>query len=533
MVRINVKEIEEKARESFERAWLETAELLKGKGVLGSERDICKGRSHVVMDVVERFRQVFLELGFIEVINPLVVEEIDVYKQYGLEAPAILDRCYYLASLPRPDVGLSTDKIEQMKALGVALDDERVRRLQTVLHDYKKGRVSGDDLVEKVAEALLVEDTLSMKILDEVFPEFKELKPQASNLILRSHMTSAWFQTLSVLQHKLRHPIKLFSVGIRVRREQQEDSTHLRVHFGASSVILDEEVSVEDGKLLATKILSSFGFSELKFKQKEVTAKYYAPKTEYEVFGYNEKLGWVELANFGLYSPVALARYGIEYPVLNLGIGVERVVAALYGFSDIREVEYPQFYGEWKLSDGELASMIYVDKKPFERLGFKIADSIVKCIEDNKDAPSPCEIVAFDGEAYGKKVRVMVYEHDPGVKLVGPAAFNVVYVVDGNVVGIPPKGMDDVEIVRMARERGISTGIRYLDAIASLCAYEIIKALKQGDKEVNVRIRIAKQLSDVNLGIEDVALNYISSKRKRIDIRGPVFIGVKAAIQDE
>jgi len=346
-------------------------------------------------------------------------------------------------------------------------------------------------------------------------------------------MTSAWFQTLSALQYKLRHPIKLFSVGIRVRREQQEDPTHLRAHFGASSVILDEEVSVEDGKFLAQKILSGFGFTELKFKQKDVTAKYYAPKTEYEVFGFSKKLGWIELANFGLYSPVALAKYGIEYPVLNLGIGVERVAAALYGFSDIRELEYPQFYGEWKLSDGELASMIHVDKKPAKRVGLTIADLIVKCIEKNKEMSSPCEIQVFDDEIYGKKVKVIVYEHDPGVKLVGPAAFNVVYVIDGNIVGIPPQGMDDIEIVKKARERGISTGIRYVDSIALLCAHEIVEAAKQGKKEVNIRIRIVKQLSDINLRLEEPALNYISSMKKRIDIRGPVFVGVKAAIEVE
>jgi O-phosphoseryl-tRNA(Cys) synthetase len=37
---------------------------------------------------------------------------------------------------------------------------------------------------------------------------------------------------------------------------------------------------------------------------------------------------------------------------------------------------------------------------------------------------------------------------------------------------------------------------------------------------------MVKQLSDINLSLSDVALRYITSKRGRIDIRGPVFIGI-------
>jgi O-phosphoseryl-tRNA synthetase len=99
-----------------------------------------------------------------------------------------------------------------------------------------------------------------------------------------------------------------------------------------------------------------------------VTAKYYAPGTEYEVFARSEKAGWVELMDYGLYSPVALARYGIERPVLNIGMGVERIAMLLNGYSDIREMAYPQFYGEWVLSDAALARQVsFIEEHPRRR----------------------------------------------------------------------------------------------------------------------------------------------------------------------
>ncbi|HDI46637.1 MAG TPA: O-phosphoserine--tRNA ligase [Candidatus Methanomethylia archaeon] len=530
MPRFNIKEILKKAEEDFEKAWLETRSLLTGKGVLHELPAPSPGSSHVLYDVIQRFREVFMEMGFEEVVNPMIVEESDIFKQYGHEAPAILDRCYYLAVLPRPDVGMSKEKVEALKKLGISVEDSHITALQKVLHQYKKGAIDGDDLVEEIAKALKVNDATATKVLNEVFPEFRKLEPQPTKLMLRSHMTSAWFLTLAALQRRKPHPIKLFSVGPRIRREQREDETHLRVHHAASSVILDEEVSIEDGRILSEYVLRRFGFEKIKVVKKEVTAKYYAPGTEYEVFICKDGFGWVEVVDFGLYSPIALARYGIEYPVLNAGIGVERVAALLQGIKDVRELVYPQFYGEWVMSDWELASYIYIEKAPATKEGEAIARAIVKCIEEHSEASSPCSFTAYKGSLLGKEVEVEVYEHDPGVKLVGPAAFNVIYVYDGNILGIPPKGLEEIPLVREAREKGVSTGIRYLDAVAAYAAALIEDAALKGEPQVDLRVRIAKRPSDVNIRIAEIAERYVTGRNRRIDVRGPVFIGVRAKL---
>jgi len=535
MVRLPVKDILAKSKENFEEAWIAYGKLiptkrLKPKDILGCGI----GKPHPVYEVCEKLRQAFLNLGFEEIVNPLIVEEEDVKKQYGPEALAILDRCYYLAVLPRPDVGLSKERVEELKKYVADLTLDKVQRLQQVLHGYKKGQIASDDLIEEMSKALGVEDTVATRILREVFPEFRDLRPEPTNLTLRSHMTTSWFLTVAALQHKRPKPIKLFSVDVRIRREQREDETHLRAHRAASCVVVDEDVVPDDGRDIAQAVLESLGFKEFKEVRKPVTAKYYAPGTEYELYvRFNGD--WIEVANYGIYSPVALANYEIEYPVLNVGIGVERVAMALYGYKDVRELVYPQFYGKWLLSDCEIAKQISLQHKPETQVGWQLVEAIVKAFEQYADAPSPCEFKVYDGELFGRHVEVSVYERDPGVKLAGPAAFNEIVVYDGNVIGIPPSHVQAITspLIEEARLRGYRTGIRYVDAFAALAAAKIEAACLAGASEVDIRVRMVKLPSDINIEVAEVARRYISENRKTIDVRGPAFLAVKARMSEK
>jgi O-phosphoseryl-tRNA synthetase len=90
-----------------------------------------------------QLRQAYLLLGFQETINPLFIEEDHVYRQFGPEAPAVLDRCFYLAGLPRPDIGISMDKIAQIEGMDVPLDEDKIQGLKEVFRSYKKGTPAG------------------------------------------------------------------------------------------------------------------------------------------------------------------------------------------------------------------------------------------------------------------------------------------------------------------------------------------------------------------------------------------------------
>jgi O-phosphoseryl-tRNA synthetase len=123
------KKIAKQAKEDFEKAWLETSDLLpdgkEGKGPMYEKS--AAGKSHVLFDVVQKLRKAYLDLGFDEVINPVFLEDKEIKRQFGPEAAAVLDRCYYLAGLPRPDVGLSDEKIKAIGGLVAKVDKEKLQ----------------------------------------------------------------------------------------------------------------------------------------------------------------------------------------------------------------------------------------------------------------------------------------------------------------------------------------------------------------------------------------------------------------------
>jgi len=523
--------LERVRKEGFEKIWKESSSLIpkpsKSLNLLSGRR----GAPHPIYELRQKLRARFLDLGFDEVFNQVIVEENEIYRQYGPEAPIILDRCYYLAALPRPDIGLSKAKCEKIESLGVKLTDSKISALKKVLREYKKGRIESDDLIESISDALNISDDLATRVTSQVFPEFSALKPEPSRLTLRSHMTSAWFLTLQALQHREELPLKLFSVDIRFRREQREDPTHLRVHHSASCVVMNDELDVEEGEKITRALLEPLGFQNFKFVKKKVTSKYYAPGMEYEGFVYNPSLKeWVEVVDYGIYSPIALARYGLEYPVLNVGLGVERLAMILYNESDVRRLVYPQFYTKLVLTDQEIARAIRFGIEPVTKEGKELREKIVSEALKHKDAVGPCEFIIYEGEILGRKVRVYIYENEEGATLLGAAAENHIFVYNGNIIGAPLRGMDDAPLIREAREKGICTNIRYIDGIASFAAAKIEEALKMRLKTVNVRVRMVRRLSDINLELSEITRRFITNRKKRINVTGPLFLGVRAEI---
>jgi O-phosphoseryl-tRNA synthetase len=251
------------------------------------------------------------------------------------------------------------------------------------------------------------------------------------------------------------------------------------------------------------------------------------PETQTEVFCYHPHIGWVELATFGIYSPTALAQYDIPYPVMNLGLGVERLAMIVNEEDDVRALVFPQFYAPLELSDRELAGLVSVERTPRTLEGEEIAKSIVRVCEANGDAESPCEFLAYTGTLFEQQtVEVWVTEPEENTRLCGPAALNELVAFDGSLLGLPR-----TKRWEKAFEEGVSTNIRYLDAFAALAASEIEEAAKTGaiDKdEVEVKVKIVRSGADINIKIDDLAMRYVTSTAKKIDIRGPVFLTVVA-----
>ena len=499
-MKLNIKKIKEDAKKDFEKTWVDTAKLLPRKTEVKIKK--ARGAEHIFRKTVEQMREIFLDMGFDETENLTILPKEDVYREYGPEAAAILDRVFYLAKLPRPDIGLSKEKVSQIKGLIGKFNETK---LKEIFRDYKKGKIESDDLVEEMVRQMKIKTEQATSIIS-LFPEFKKLKPKITDLTLRSHITATWYHTLAAIQNKKDFPVALFSLGLRYRNEQKEDSNHLRVHNSASIVIMDPKMSMEAGEKIVKQIIKKLGFKGVKFVKKRATSKYYAAEQEKEVFvKHNNK--WLELGDIGMYSLISLANFGIEYPVFNVGFGIERIAMVLENYNDIREMMYPQFYSSGKFSDETIANSIYIIEKPKTGKGKDIAKAIKNIAKRYKDKIAPVEFIAWEGKVNNRKVKVKIIEPEHGKRLIGPAGFNKIIVKDNNIIGNDKAGP-------------VVAKYDYMDGVANKIASDI----ESKKKSFEYRVRAIRSLHDINLGIPKDVKNYIKANHKKIDIKGPMFM---------
>lgn len=499
MAEFDVSSIRNRAKADFSETWLATADLLPRDTTVSLPSS---GRSHPVRDLMQRSREILLARGFDEAENLTILSDADVTRQYGPEALVILDRAFYLAHLPRPEIGVSAQRASHVASI-VGRPVE-VEELGAILRSYKRGDIEADDLIDALMKRLNIEDTQATEIINKVFPELYQLKPVPTDKTLRSHMTATWFHTLAALQDKATLPIALFAVGPRYRNEQREDAHHLRVHHSASIAIMDPQMSLKAGRDITSKILCDYGFEDTRFETKSATSKYYAPGFEEEVF-VKYRGQWLEVADIGMYSPVALSNFEIRYPVFNAGMGIERLAMILHGADDIRRLVYPQF-SVVDFSDKDIAESLTFISEPKTDRGLKIASAIEGSARKHKDAPSPCEFVAFRDN----RVEVKLVEREEGKKLVGPAGFNEICVGDGTIYS-------DLE------PSGTYTGLNYMRAISMAAA----AVAEDATEVIEFHVKMIRHLSDLNLELPDAVRHHIERQQKKIRVGGGVFVTVE------
>jgi O-phosphoseryl-tRNA synthetase len=507
-MKFNPHDIKKSAKSDFRKAWLETKTLIPSDGgsYIGGT-----GNTHIMHELIAKVREIFLGLGFDEIENQVFIPEEDVYKQYGPEAPVILDRCYYLGGLTRPDIGLGADKITEVKTVS-EIDTEK---LKSIFRRYRESEIEGDNVLETMVGELKISTDEAAKILD-LFPEFKDITPVCGKMTLRSHMTAAWFPTISAMKDDA--PLKLFSVGLRFRREQKVDASHLRAHYGGSCIIMGEDISLSAGRKITEEILNALDFGDVRFVKKSATSNYYAPDTEYEVYS-----GDIEVADIGMYSPVALSQYDIGYNVFNLGFGLERILMVKNKIGDVREVLYPQFYQKKTYSDLELAQEINMLNIPETIAGKALAKALKKTFKEYGQYESPCSFLAYDGNFMEKKIKVSAVENEEKSRLCGPAAFNDIYAFKAGVYGLPKDVKKIKQDVKNIVDEGVKADIEFIDAVTNQLAYGIEQKVKSGDVEGMVQVKMAKTAAEANISVSNRARRFIESKNMPISIKGPIF----------
>ena len=523
LVKFDIIDLLESSKEDYEKTWRDAAGLLEKEGRKFS-LDTSKGRAHPIYEFISEARQALISLGFEELVLPIFVDEDEIYKEYGSEAALILDRLFYLAELPRPDIGISSKKIEAIKKILPKF--KRIDLLQALFKDYKKGTVEADDFIEEMAARLSIDPSDAALVIDKVFPEFKKLKPIPTKRTLRSHTTALWFPVLGALVGRSPLPLQLFHAGLKFRREQNLDATHLYESNTLSIVVCTKEITLEDCKIIAKQICKKLGFTDAEFDVKSATGKYYAPSMEFEVFVKHEETGeWLEIGDGGFYSPISCAKYDIPYPVFNIGFGIERITMIRTGAVDIRELVYPYFYSSMEFSDDDIANGMKYYNIPETETGNTIANAILRVISEHGDDPAPCEYSVGEFTVDGKAIEISIFEEEDGVNLVSKATYNEIFVDNGQIdcyessKGTPP-------------ETAVLTEIRFVDGVVKDFAWRVESMVHKGKQEIMKQYKMVKKASDVNVIVDPAILRYITDNQKKISIRGPLFVNLRAKIKD-
>nr|MDO8086854.1 O-phosphoserine--tRNA ligase [Candidatus Sigynarchaeum springense] len=518
MVKFDTNSLLEAAKRNYERAWNESAKLLEKDGTKFT-LDPARGSAHPIYSFIQDARHALISLGFEEIVLPIFVDEDEIYKEYGPEAALITDRIFYTAELPRPDIGISQKKMDHIKLLVPKFDKFDV--LQKLFKAYKKNEIEADDFLDEMVKQLGVSPSEAADIIDKVFPEFKNIQPVPSKRTLRSHTTALWFPVLGALQGKKPLPIQLFHVGLKFRREQKLDARHLYESHTMSLVICHDNITLQDCMDISRTICKKIGFQDAKFEIKKTTGKYYAPGMEFEIFVKHENDGdWLEIGDGGFYSPISCAKYGILHPTFNIGFGIERIAMIKTGCVDIRQLAYPYFYAPSSFSDKEIIPLIRVANKPSTDDGKAIIAAVVATIKEHGQDPSPCTALVGNFAIDGKKVQVQLWQQEKGVKLVSKALYNEIYVKDGEIncfessAGSLPDG-------------ATSTGIKFVDAIASDIAFQAEQLAKATGKEIILQYKMVKKAADVNITIDPAVVRFITDKQRKIKINGPVFVNAR------
>jgi len=245
---------------------------------------------HPLQQVIQRAREIFLEMGFTEIRGPLVETAFwnfdALFQPQDHPAREMMDT-FYLAN---PKAG--------------GLPKKSV--VDSVAKTHENGWITGSKGWG-----------------------YKWSPEEAKRLVLRTHTTAETIKHLS--KHK-KPPIKVFSVD-RVYRNEQVTYIHTAEFHQIEGIVVDKGVTLRDLMGTLKTFYARFGLKKVKFWP------CYFPYTEpsAEATVYVPKLKrWIELCGMGMFRPEVLAPMGIKYPVLAWGGGLERLAMLELGLDDIR-----------------------------------------------------------------------------------------------------------------------------------------------------------------------------------------------------
>jgi phenylalanyl-tRNA synthetase alpha chain len=248
------------------------------------------GKVHPLQQIIQRAREIFLEMGFTEIRGPLVETAFwnfdALFQPQDHPAREMMDT-FYLAS---PNAG--------------SLPSKNI--VDAVARVHENGWTTGSKGWG-----------------------YKWSAKEAKRLVLRTHTTA---ETIKYLSHHKKPPIKVFSVD-RVYRNEQVTYKNIPEFHQIEGIVVGEDVTLRDLMGTLKTFYARFGLKKVEFWS------CYFPYTEpsAQAMVYHPKLKrWIELCGMGMFRPEVLAPMGIKYPVLAWGGGLERLAMIELGLDDIR-----------------------------------------------------------------------------------------------------------------------------------------------------------------------------------------------------
>ena len=252
--------------------------------------EVYPAKLHPLQQVIQRAREIFLEMGFTEIRGPLVETAFwnfdALFQPQDHPAREMMDT-FYLAN---PKAG--------------ALPKKSV--VDAVAKTHENGWVTGSKGWG-----------------------YKWSLEEAKRLVMRTHTTA---ETIKYLSKHKKPPIKVFSVD-RVYRNEQVTYIHTAEFHQIEGIVVGKGVTLRDLMGTLKTFYARFGLKKVRFWP------CYFPYTEpsAEATVYVPKLKrWIELCGMGIFRPEVLAPMGIKYPVLAWGGGLERLAMLELGVDDIR-----------------------------------------------------------------------------------------------------------------------------------------------------------------------------------------------------
>ena len=268
--------------------WRETK--LRKFDVTARGPTVYPGKVHPLQQIIQRAREIFLEMGFTEIRGPLV--ETAFWNFDALFQP----------------------------------QDHPAREMMDTFYlaNPKAGKLPSKNIVNAVAKV-----HENGWITGSKGWSYKWSPEEAKRLVLRTHTT---VETIKYLSHHKKPPIKVFSVD-RVYRNEQVTYKNVPEFHQIEGIVVDKNVTLRDLMGTLKTFYARFGLKKVEFWS------CYFPYTEpsAQAMVYHPKLKrWIELCGMGIFRPEVVAPMGIKYPVLAWGGGLERLAMIELGLDDIR-----------------------------------------------------------------------------------------------------------------------------------------------------------------------------------------------------